>query len=583
MNSKYTFLQSLISAVPKLKDEVGSRQSLLLAGQKISLGNTYIIKGISDNQLQPTEKLTNRLNTMITHLRAAIPNYESALINLSEVNQDVLPLAYQASFGEFKQLFATILNDFKNIAELGESMQEIFGGEGTRKYILVFQNQNEIRPTGGFIGSFAILDVKDGQIINFEVPAGGSYDLQGQLDKTVEPPAPLLLANKRWEFQDANWYPDFSASAEKILWFYRHSRNTTADGVIAINATVLERLLSIMGPIQDLERNISLNSENAIQTIQNIVENSPEKQQNKPKQILSDLAPQFLQYLQNIEPKDLLPVFAHLQESLTKKEIQAYFTDEPTQKKVASYGWGGKILDTKSDQDYLMIVNTNVQGQKSDAKIKQHITHQSVIDENGEIINTVVITREHQGNSMEKLYGVTNINFLRLYVPQGSELLSASGFSWPDDKHFKAPDTWAEKDEDLSKKEKEIKIDEKTGTRITDEFGKTSFGNWTITEPGATTQIVFTYRLPFKATLQNIESSGWKKLIGGQTRTAKYQLVLQKQSGCDTTFESQIVFPETWRTYWHEGDKLEIANNGMIINKTKIDKDKIWGVVMKTK
>lgn len=584
MNSNHQLLQKIASAVPIVSNEVQSRQRLITAGQKIALGNTYLIKGLTESQASTSTALTDKIALVTAHLKAAVPNYRTALEDLSAVDAGVLPLEYQSSFKDFRLLFSAFLGDLDNLAEIGEAVNEVFGGQGLRRYLLVFQNPYEIRPTGGFLGSYAIMDIKDGKISELNIPPGGSYALQGQLDESVEPPTPLLLSNKRWEFQDSNWFPDFPASAEKMMWFYRHSRNVTVDGVIAVNATVLERLLSVIGPVTDANRSLELTATSAIGIIQQVVEEGPEKKENKPKQILADLAPQFINFLYSAKAEQILPLMVNLSDALEKKEIQAYFTDLSVEKTMKNFGWAGQILPSKDGQDYLAVINANIQGQKSDAEIKQTITHQAVVSADGSVLDTVVITREHQGIPGEKLYGQTNINYVRVYVPEGSELISAGGFTWPDERKFRAPEPWTIKDEFLTATEKEIKYDETTGTRITNEFGKTAFGNWIILEPGESRQVQFTYRLPFKLQMdspQTSEQNFVKKIISEDYLTSRYQLIVQKQSGQNSDFESQIIYPAPWHPSWSDGDSVALAANGIGIGITSLNSDSVWSLVMK--
>ncbi len=583
MQTKHQILQKIVSVIPVMENEVKSRQNLLLAGQKIALGNTYLLKGIGDSQTNVSSTLEERMDILMDHLHAAIPNYKAAMDDLNGVDSAALPLAYQGPFKDFKNIFGAVLNDLQSLSDLGGSLKEIFGAQGQRRYILVFQNPAELRPTGGFMGSFAILDVKDGKILNLEVPPGGTYDLQGQLDQYVIPPTPLLLSNKRWEFQDANWFPDFSVSAQKILWFYRHSRNITADGVIAINASVLERLLAITGPMSDSKRGLIISADDALPTIQKIVESGSEKNAHKPKQILSDLAPQFIEHFKNSEPKDLVPLLTNLQDALSKKEVQAYFIDQTAQNAVEQMGWAGRILPTNANQDYLAVFNTNIQGQKSDAKINQTISHQAIVDSDGTISDTVIITRAHTGTDQEEMYGTPNIDYIRVYVPRGSELISASGFTWPDEANFHVSESYYQTDDLLAQTEKEIKIDERTGTRVTQEFDKTAFGNWVITTPGQTSQIQFTYRLPFKInTINNDVSDIWQKLISSK-KISPYQLVVQKQSGIDSGFESQIILPTNYQASNQQGDNIELAQNGASITNFNLDTDHTWGLIIENK
>ena len=578
----HRILQTIAKNVPLVKTEVQSRQNIILAGQKLALGNTYLIKGIvesSDNELSPLK----RLNTLAEHLNFAIPNYENAFTDLEKVDFTVLPVEYQAPFKDFKIIFSDLLQDLKSISDLSRNINEIFGGYGSRRYLLVFQNEAELRPTGGFIGSFAVLEVKNGEIISLDIPPGGSYDLQGQLSVLVEPPAPLLLSNKRWEFQDANWFPDFKTSAEKMLWFYRHSRSVTLDGVIAVNSSVLKRLITLVGPISDEQRNLVLDEKNILTSLQEVVEEGEEKKINKPKQILSDIGPQILSSLFSLKPENTLALLFNLNESLSQKEIQAYFTAPSLQQTIESFNWGGRIIKTPDDRDYLMVVNTNIQGQKSDASIKQKVHHQSLIEKDGSIINVVTITKNHIGQSGQKFYGQTNIDYIRLYVPEGSQIISAEGFTWPDEKYFRAPAKNATKDLDLQNIEIELGYDENSGTRITREFGKTVFGNWLITEPGTTNSVQFIYRLPFR--LFNPDSLSEKNrtftsLIIPQKRISQYQILVQKQSGSNTSFESQVIYPAGWNSVYSDGENSNLALNGHFVSETVLKNDKLWSLIM---
>lgn len=576
LESKHTILQTIVSAIPVLHGELESRQRILLAGQEIAVGNSYIISALQTIEAQKETSLTTKLETIMSAVLAAKPNYSEALKNLQSVNIDTLPVEYQDRFQDFKTLFSTLIGDFDNLLALKETIYDIFGGEGERKYLLVFQNPHEIRPTGGFAGSFAILTVKDGKITDLQVPPGGSYDLQGQLLEKIVPPTPLLLSNKRWEFQDANWFPEFSASAEKMLWFYDRSWKQTADGVIAINATVLERILGVIGPLSDESRKLTLTTENAIGSIQQVVEEGPEKKLNQPKKILADLAPKILLNIQNLSPHSIIPLLSTLQTALEEKEIQAYFKDNEIQKNIVAQGWAGRIAEAKNS-DYLMVVNSNLQSEKSDAKIKQSISYEAVISDDGTITNTVIVTRKHEGIPGEKFYGKTNIDYLRVYVPEGSTMISASGFTWPDEKLFRVPEQDSKIDQELIDKEIQMGVDEQSGTRITKEFGKTVFGNWVVTQPGEVSRAYFTYQLPFK--IKEINKSEIIKLF--ENEVMPFQIIIQKQSGVTSDFDGQIIFPDSWSTQWQKGVNIIPAKNGMLISNLSLTRDLVWSVLMK--
>lgn len=573
----------VVSMLPIIGSEVQSRQHLLLAGHQLALGNTYLVKGVDETEKIKNRPLTNRFNILARHLQSAIPQYQEAMINLAAVDIKIIPSHYQQSFEDFKLLFTAFINDMKNLVDLSDSLELVFGNENLRRYLLVFQNNNELRPTGGFIGSFAVIDIQKGKILNLDMPGGGSYDLQGQLDQYVKPPLPLQLNNKRWEFQDGNWFSDFSASARKLEWFYEHGRNATVDGVIAINASVLQTLLSIIGPLESVEHNLTISAADALEKLQYKVEVDYDKEKNRPKEVLASLAGQFIGQMGNVDKVQVVKLLVALNESMRKKDIQVFFNDPNIQAKFKVFGWTGELEKINNFQDYLMVVDANLQGQKSDAKIEQVIEHQAEVQTDGSVIDTVVVRRQHKGEVGELFYGSNNVNYLRLYVPLGAELIDAGGFNYPPEEAFKVPEVNYQDDLDLQQQEKEISIHNKTGTRITEEFGKTAFGNWIMTAPGETSEVYFKYRLPFKLPLTPERRTTLANSVKGilnvaEKSASRYSIVVQKQSGITSNFISSMIYPDGWLVLWGLNDELQLVRNGATY-QGELNSDLVLGVV----
>ncbi|OGH66635.1 MAG: hypothetical protein A3B90_01025 [Candidatus Magasanikbacteria bacterium RIFCSPHIGHO2_02_FULL_41_13] len=584
VDGEHQVLQYIASLLPFVGTEIDSRRHILNAGHHVALANTYVLKGIEETEQDKNPNLTDRFYNLREHFRFALPQYKEALNDLASVDADVIPSEYQESFQDFKVLFTAFVDDTQNMIDFIDTMQKVFGSDDFKRYLIVFQNNRELRPTGGFMGSFAVLDVQKGKILGLDVPAGGTYDLQGQLSVHVKPPVPLLLTNNRWEFQDANWWPDFPASAQKMAWFYQHGRGNTVDGVIAINATVFEKLLSVIGPIQNEKHAVTLSAATALDDLQYKVEVDYDTVSNTPKAIIGDLAAQLLTDLPKQNTAAALKLLLTLHDSLQNKEIQAYFTDKSTEQTIQQFGWGGEIVKTEPQQDYLMAVNTNIQGQKSDAKIKQEIEHQAEVQEDGTVIDTVVIRRTHSGVAGEIFTGKPNISYLRVYVPAGAELLDAGGFSTIGDALFRPPEEWAKDDTDLAEKEINRKFDSKTGTETYNSFGKAVFANWVVTNPGETSEVFFSYRIPKLVNMHaapELTPHKWETAFFGakSAQASRYSLVSQKQSGIDSTLSSTVIYPKTWRPAWKSRDDIDLALNGGIF-KTILNKDEVYGIVM---
>lgn len=431
------------------------------------------------------------------------------------------------------------------------------------------------------MGSFAIADFQKGKLLSLDLPGGGTYDLQGQLSEYVEPPVPLQLLNKRWEFQDANWFPDFAASAEKSAWFYQHGRHSTVDGVIALNASVLERFLKVIGPQLSEEYGLLLTADSALSSIEQHVEYDYDKDANAPKQILADVLDQFLQGIGDISTVDSVRLLAEVHEALEQKDIQIYLADAGLQNQIRQFGWTGEIIQPEKEQDYLHVSVANIGGGKSDVNTSQTIEHQSVIGEDGSVTNTVVIRRKHDVSGAGALYDGDNIAYVRVYVPKESELIDVGGFEYPPEHLFHVPESWYESDEDLERYEEEVAVETGSGTRITTEFDKTVFGNWMITQSGEESVAYIVYRLPFSVMDNDSpDASRLDTLLSESSRSASgYSLFVQRQSGALATFTKQIIYPDGWMPVWKSDDTLSLAKNGASLVGPLLT-DMVLGVVM---
>jgi hypothetical protein len=91
--------------------------------------------------------------------------------------------------------------------------------------------------------------------------------LDQRITADVDAPYPFekMMQIKRWKFRDANFYPDYPSSVEKIKYFYRLAGgNDDFDGVLAVNASVLNDALELTGPIVVPGYPGEYNSENAV-------------------------------------------------------------------------------------------------------------------------------------------------------------------------------------------------------------------------------------------------------------------------------------------------------------------------------
>lgn len=350
------------------------------------------------------------------------------------------------------------------------------------KYLVLFQNNSELRATGGFLGSFAVITLADAKVkdIYFET---NIYKRDRTLTdkKNFDPPQPLKqFIGQGWAMRDSNNAVDFPEAAETIKWFFEQEGGYPVDGVVALDTTMMEDLLQLVGPIEMPEYKTTLSKDNFRSTIQYKVEkeyfqSEKGKAENEPKTILKDMLPKLIAKAEAADKKELAGLVLN---ELKEKHFLFYFNNPVAQKLILEKNWGGAVIKSEENEDYLYVNNSNLNGKKSSLNVTEDIRLNV-----SETANDLIITRTHTG-SMEWPDGVNN-NYVRILTPKGSELISVS----------------------LDGKDYRGKMD------ILEEAGKTVFGAWMNTAPQTSHVLRLKYHSPIKVKNDN------------------YQIYVQKQPG----------------------------------------------------
>lgn len=597
LNNVNALLLEIGKILPNKKVRLASHaKEILAAGEAASsLGENLSLA--ADSFFSSSDKnFSVMIGNFLKYENLALADANRLNENLAKIDVSSLPEEYQNQFVELKASGQDLEMILSSASDMVKKINIFLGAGSDKRYIFVFENNSEMRASGGFIGSFALVDFSQGKIKNIEVPNGGSYDTEGGLKKLITAPEPLWLVNPLWHFWDANWWPDWKKSASKLTWFYEKSGGPTVDGVIAFTPTVLERLLKISGPIDMTDKyGVVMDSENLWVNLRDIIEKEKTEDMNvsyeiaekKPKRVISDLFGRLMEELPKRLNRENFPqLLSVLNDSLVDKQVLFYFTDEELQNEAETRNWAGRIKET--GKDYLMTVNTNIAGGKSDGKMEEKVSHEAEIMEDGSIVDTLVITRTHKGVVDEPYYGVRNVDWLRVYVPLGSELLEASGFRGPDPIYFEFPDKNWEIDEDVAAEEgANAFVDEKNlNTKIYQESGKTVFANWNMVDPGQEVVIRLKYKLPFKLEKKlptAAKTSSWEAALDKFIKVEKkdlyvYSLMVQKQAGSRfASIESSLKAPGVFKTVWKYPENLKSANGWEV--KEDFNSDKYWAVL----
>ena len=346
-------------------------------------------------------------------------------IKISKINTKYLPKKYKDQLDSYKNKFVDVKKITNNIYLASNIAVDLFGKDSKQRILFLFQNANEIRATGGFIGSYAIAEFYKGKLVGYEVPGGGIYDLRAGVRNITEPPMPFKLMVDRWYIQDSNWFFDFNKSGKKIMSLFEEADRASIDSIVAINSNMMKDIMTLVGDIKLDNYNTTLNKDNIIDEIQTII-SSKRNLSNTPKVIIKDLFKIISDKVLNEQSFDLEKSYKIFDNATKSKQIQLYSKNKDTQNSITGLGVSGNISNNNKDQDYLAIVETNINGGKTSQYIERSVNEEMQILSNGEIIKTVKIKKEYKKSNT--IFDGKNIEFMRVYVPKGSSLISIYGF-----------------------------------------------------------------------------------------------------------------------------------------------------------
>lgn len=377
-----------------------------------------------------------------------------------------------------------------------EVLPQIAGYPDEKTYLFLLQNNTELRPTGGFIGTYGILKLFNGEIDTFATDNIYNLDNAAKQSLFIEPPAPIhtYIGSTQWFMRDSNWSPDFPTAAQEALRFYDLEGGTEKDidGVMAVTPSLIESFLGLTGPIT--VDGVEFTSENVVDILEYQVEQGFYRQgvsDADRKEIIGDLASELMNQLLLIPQERWNEVWDVIFRDIKEKHLLIYVLDNDLQQRVVEENWSGDIRPV--DGDYLMVVDANMASLKSDPGVFRTMNY--ALTRNGEDMDvTLTIRYENRGTFDWK--STRYRTYTRVYVPQGSTLISSSGVMENDKLHGGRP----------------------ADPEVYDENGKTVIAGFISIEPQETGELVYTYRLPRYLT-EKIDSDG------------VYTLYAQKQSG----------------------------------------------------
>ncbi len=526
----------LLNKIGAANNLVEAGQSIAKAGENLSLAFDTLYKAdlaaYFDYQNPKTQK---PLGTLIREFRDVLvfanQNVGRAQNLLADIDITAIPPEKKAVLDTFQEKIPS-LNQYGSSAAAYADLLVKMIGQGKKNYLVLFQNNSELRATGGFPGSYAVITFDNGYLRDIKVD--DIYNPDGQMKEKIVPPVPLQHITPTWGMRDANWFADFPTSAEKIESMYRLDGGPKVDGVLAITPDLITDILRVVGPIELPEYRVTLTADNFIAEIQDEIEYGDNRTQ--PKTILKDLQPKLFDILRHQDKENWVKIIDALSGRLQKKQILAYFNDKSLQETVIARGFDGSLK--KTDGDFLSVVYTNIKGSKADAFTDNTLKLITTLKPDG-VQHELTINRFHSGgDSKYGFYNRPNPAYVRVYVPRGAILDASDGVDVPSYKTLVQDINSYQRDPDLVSVENTIQRTA-DGIDVFIESGKTVFGFWLITDPKKSKSVRLSYHVSSDVLKDGRYGLYWQKQSGSEGDTA--HMTLQASDGLHITNKTPLL------------------------------------------
>jgi hypothetical protein len=315
------------------------------------------------------------------------------------------------------------------------------GLEGEQSYLVLAQNSDELRPSGGYISSYGWLRVRSGRIVNYDYSAT-TINSPNPPDESIENPFSLpswwIQFPQPYASWDGSWYVDFPSTAEMAKWYYDNGNNPQApiDAVIGIDIIGFENILAALGDVRIPTYNVAINTANFREVVYDIRALGEEPLAHK--RFLTEVYRQIFAQWQSVEDADKNgALLGALLKSLQEKHVMLYFADETMNDAVGILGWAGDQYQG-SDSDYLLIADTNL-GNKSNRSVIRQVTYDVEVLEDGSLSSRSTIGYDYpdslasQDPAVNPAYHgpIDYRNLLQVFTPLGSTLTDPSQLGIP--------------------------------------------------------------------------------------------------------------------------------------------------------
>lgn len=388
--------------------------------------------------VETLDKVTSEMDKVADKM--AIVQKEVDAVDPSRYPETFQGEAVRSKIVELKSIVDISGELFTEARPMIKKLPVMLGAEKPSRYMVLFQNDAELRPTGGFLTAYAVFSIDKGKI-HLEA-SDDIYKLDDTVTRRPTPPEPIkrILNEGIWYLRNANFSPDYAISMQDFENMYNSSAaKQNIDGIIAVDTHVLISMMDVLGPIAIYGTNFTTQKvpgcdcPMVIYELEKYADEPKAYERGSRKDIIGVLLSELMKKGLGAPKQVYGKLFQAMIDESKQKHILYYLHDADAQKGIEALGFGGKIRTYNGD--YLHINDANLAGAKSNLYIVPTVKQEVSITDGGASEKLTIQYRyPHAADncSLERKAGLCLAgiyrDYVRVYLPAGAVVSEAKGF-----------------------------------------------------------------------------------------------------------------------------------------------------------
>lgn len=368
----YYGILKMMSSVPGIGEYFGQAEPIIeYASHTLSAVKILVdlVEPIVNSPIyaERSSQLVQQINSNQDLIKSSSDHIQQANDYYQLIQKDLYPENIQRKLEKINQL-QPLLQESITLLKL---VPDLTGADKPVTYLIMLQNSDELRPTGGFITAFGLVRLEKGRVTALEF---NNTD-NNYISQIVDAPEPLkqILLAHYWLPRDANWSPSFPESAKQVQNLFYLSSGIKTDGVIALNQSSIEKILLFTGPVSVNGESVS--GENVKEyMIKEKMDAIQKGNYNNRKEFITSLVKALIEQISQLSGKENLINLAKLFQNLTTQgDLLMYSNQKDIQILLQKYHFDGELIP--GEGDYLMLVDSNLYGGKLDSVIQRDLSY----------------------------------------------------------------------------------------------------------------------------------------------------------------------------------------------------------------